>query len=187
MSGVIALAACQCHPRHGGVDHARHQQELHPVQAGGGAPANLCRRRHRAGHLSSEDRRSYQARGVGRGAASSGGSWAHVSGGGFLVRALVLVGAPGPFFRRPGRGVDQPPSGVGGGGQRATHAAVPPAVRRWPLPLAGPRGGVFFQGGALRDKRLDRVGGVRRSWARKTQEGHPAPPFYELQHHVSWA
>jgi hypothetical protein len=54
-------------PGYEGVDHARHQQELHPVQAGMGAPAHLCRRWHRARHLSSADRRSYQAR-VGRGA-----------------------------------------------------------------------------------------------------------------------
>ena len=62
---------------------------------------------------------------------------------------------------------DQPPSGVVGGG-----------------PARGPRGGatggaaltfapgrsagaVFFQGGSLRDKWLDRAGAVCPSWARK--------------------
>jgi hypothetical protein len=76
--------------------------------------------------------------------------------GGFLVRILVLVGAApsargrtGPFFRLPGRGghLGGPATKWGGRWRPAGHAAVPPAVRRWPLPLAGRRGPFFPSGG----------------------------------------
>jgi hypothetical protein len=56
--------------------------------------------------------------------------------GGFLVRILVLVGAPrartGPFFCLPGRGghLGGPATKWGGRWRPAGHAAVPPAVRR---------------------------------------------------------
>jgi hypothetical protein len=59
-------------------------------------------------------------------------------GGGFLVRALVLVGAPrgrtGPFFSSLAAGRGGHLGGAatkwGGRGGAAGHAAVPPAVRR---------------------------------------------------------
>jgi hypothetical protein len=55
------------------------------------------------------------------------------------------MGAPrgrtGLFFCLPGRGehLGGPATKWGGRGRPAGHAAVPPAVWRWPLPLAGPR------------------------------------------------
>jgi hypothetical protein len=73
--------------------------------------------------------------------------------GRFLIRPCDLVGAPmgrtGLFFCLPGRGghLGGPTTKWGGRGRPSGHAAVPPAVRRWPLPLAGPRGPFFFPGG----------------------------------------
>jgi hypothetical protein len=79
-------------------------------------------------------------------------------GGRYLVRQRDLVGAPrgrtGLLFCLPGRG-EHLPGGTthaqlrtnwGGRGRPAGHAAVPPAVPRWPPPpsLAGPRGCFLF-------------------------------------------
>jgi hypothetical protein len=72
--------------------------------------------------------------------------------GRYLVRLCDLVGAPrgrpGPFFRFTGRGghLGGPTTKWGGRGRPAGHAAVPPAVPRWPLPLAGLRGPFFSRG-----------------------------------------
>jgi hypothetical protein len=97
---------------------------------------------------------------------SSPGSWDRgtgwcqraLPGSRFLISLCDLVGAPsmtprgrfGPFFRLPGRGVH-----LEGGSQqvgwsdeaRGTRDGRCPRrrVRRWPLPLAGPRGPFFFQ------------------------------------------
>jgi hypothetical protein len=75
--------------------------------------------------------------------------------GRFLVRLCDLVGAPGghpgPFFCLPGRGghLGGPATKWGGRGSPAGHAAVPPAVPRWPLPLAGQRGPFSSRGVVL--------------------------------------
>jgi hypothetical protein len=57
----------------------------------------------------------------------------------------------GCFFRLPGRGghLGGPATKWGGRGRPAGHAAVPPAVPRWPLPLAGLRGPFFSRGVVL--------------------------------------
>ena len=99
----------------------------------------------------------------------------HPLRGVFLVRILVLVGvsrgSAEPFFRVPGRGghLVGPATKWGGRGRPAGHAAVPPATGGAVLTFApgGSGGAVFFQGGSLRDKWLDRAGVVRPSRARK--------------------
>jgi hypothetical protein len=95
--------------------------------------------------------------------------------GGFLVRILVLVGAPrgrtGPFFRLPGRGGHLAPGQTGhqvvwSGEARGSRGGAPGGAA---LAFAPGRaaGAVFFQGGALGDKWLDRTGAACQSWARK--------------------
>jgi hypothetical protein len=111
--------------------------------------------------------------------------------GRFLIRLCNLVGEPrgrpGPFFRLPGRGghLGEPATKLGGRGRPVGHAAVPPAVPRLPLPLAGPRGAFFFQGGvSVRDKWLNRAGAAAcRLGPAKFKK--TTPLVYELQHHVS--
>ena len=95
--------------------------------------------------------------------------------GGFLVRILVLVGAPrgrtGLFFCLPGRGVHLggAASKWGGRGRPVGHAAVPPAA----LPLAGPRGAFFFRGVPSEISGWIERAGSARPGAAKFKEGAP--------------
>jgi hypothetical protein len=104
----------------------------------------------------------------------------------FLIRLCDLVGAPrgrfGPFFCLPGRGehLGGPATKWGGRGRESRptggHAAVPPAVPRWPcFTPSRAAGAVSPQGGTRRDKWLDRAAGAAcPSWARKNQGLYPS-------------
>ena len=89
---------------------------------------------------------------VGPGLSLAWTAWLRLRCGGFLVRILVLVGvsrgSAEPFFRVPGRGghLGVPATKWAGRGRPAGHAAVPPAVSRWPFPLARLRGPFFSRG-----------------------------------------
>ena len=91
--------------------------------------------------------------------------------GRFLSRLCDLVGAPrgrpGPFFRLPGRGghMGGPATKWGGPGSGSRGGAPGGAALTFAPGRAA--GAVFFQGGSLRDKWLDRAGAVCPSWARK--------------------
>jgi hypothetical protein len=79
-------------------------------------------------------------------------------------------GRTGPFFSPPGPW--WAPSGdhshqVGWSGEAIGSRGGAPSGAALTFAPGRAAGAVLFQGGALRDTRLDRAGGVRRSWARK--------------------